>query len=95
MGCYDTVAARCPECGVEVFFQSKGGECLFREFDLSNAPEDVLSNVNRHSPVKCRNGHYCEIAFEEKTIIIPRIKTVSPVQPTTAPACNSEAEQQA
>lgn len=52
MSLYDTIFERCPNCGIDraLEFQSKGGECLMRNFTLDDAPEDVLSDVNRHSP---------------------------------------------
>jgi uncharacterized Zn finger protein len=65
MGCYDTVLVPCPKCGKVDFFQTKGGECLLREFKLEDAPQDVLSDVNRHAPYTCAD---CGTVFhvEEK-----------------------------
>ena len=60
MGCYDTVIVPCPKCGAEEQFQSKGGACLMREFTLADCPEDVFSDVNRHSPYVCGE---CGAAF--------------------------------
>jgi hypothetical protein len=48
MGMYDIVSVRCPACGRENYFQSKGGECSLATYRLEDAPEDVLSDVNRH-----------------------------------------------
>lgn len=53
MGCFDTVMVPCPKCGARSEFQSKGGDCILRTFDLENAPTDVLSDVNRHAPGRC------------------------------------------
>lgn len=53
MGCPDTVRVPCPTCNEISFFQSKGGQCLLRVFDLANAPADVLSDINRHAPYEC------------------------------------------
>lgn len=63
MGMYDTVLVPCPECGELEGFQSKGGECLLMEYTLGNAPLDVMSDVNRHSPHTCDK---CNIMFEVK-----------------------------
>ena len=55
MGMFDTVNVPCPKCGTFNEFQSKGGDCLLSTYTLENAPNDVLLDVNRHSPVTCRN----------------------------------------
>lgn len=54
MGCFDIVRVPCPECGLEAEFQSKGGDRSMSTYDLNSCPEDVLSDVNRHSPHTCR-----------------------------------------
>ncbi len=62
MGLFDSVWVECPNCGTTNEFQSKGSEdCYLRSFTLSNAPEDVLSDVNRHSPISCRK---CSTTYE-------------------------------
>jgi len=61
MGCPDTVIVRCPKCGEESYFQSKGGACLLRTFTLADCPDDVLSDVNRHAPNTCEK---CGTVFE-------------------------------
>lgn len=53
MGMYDTVNVPCPKCGTKQGFQSKSGPCLLEEYELNDAPEDVLENVNRHAPATC------------------------------------------
>jgi len=57
MGVYDTVVIPCPDCGELYYAQSKGSNnCSLRMFDLHNAPNDVMSDVNRHAPFKCECG---------------------------------------
>jgi len=56
MGMYDTVMVPCPKCGKEAQFQSKSGDCLLDVYDLSDCPDNVLANVNRHSPEECDCG---------------------------------------
>ena len=57
MGLYDSVMVKCPKCGEEKNeFQSKSGECLLDVYTLENCPNDVMVNVNRHSPCKCNCG---------------------------------------
>lgn len=53
MGCYDSVLLPCPKCGELYEAQSKSGDCTLRVFDFSNAPPDVMGNVNRHAPFTC------------------------------------------
>jgi predicted RNA-binding Zn-ribbon protein involved in translation (DUF1610 family) len=56
MGTPDSIKVPCPNCGKIEYFQSKGGEKLMANYTLKNAPKDVLSNINRHSPYKCKCG---------------------------------------
>lgn len=53
MGLFDSVMVPCPSCGTKEEFQSKSGPCLLDTFELEEAPEDVLLDVNRHSPITC------------------------------------------
>jgi len=54
MGVFDSVMAPCPECGTMNEFQSKGGDCILDRYQLHEAPDNVLADVNRH-PVSCLN----------------------------------------
>lgn len=54
MGVYDIVNVPCPSCGEKAEAQSKGGACELVTYELHKAPEDVLSDVNRHAPFDCR-----------------------------------------
>lgn len=73
MGCYDTVMVPCPKCGRKEAFQSKGGDCLLRDFDLDEAPADVLSDVNRHGPATCE---CCGTLFHVAVVFNPVAKSV-------------------
>jgi predicted RNA-binding Zn-ribbon protein involved in translation (DUF1610 family) len=53
MGMYDTVRVPCPQCGERAEFQSKGGDCKLETYTLEDAPDDVLLDANRHSPMRC------------------------------------------
>jgi len=64
MGIFDSVMVPCPKCGTRAEFQSKGSEDSYlRTFELHEAPDDVLSDVNRHAPARCEN---CGTMFEVK-----------------------------
>jgi len=60
MGVFDTVIVACPNCGKIHDFQSKGGYCLLNVYNLEDCPDDVMMDVNRHSPYECS----CGVLFE-------------------------------
>lgn len=66
MGCFDEVLVPCPRCKEIYTCQSKGGYCNFTSYSLDEAPQDVLSDVNRHAPFTCEN---CGCIFKVKTIV--------------------------
>jgi transcription elongation factor Elf1 len=53
MGKYDSVWIMCPKCNHENEFQSKSGDCDLTHYSIENAPDNVLININRHSPIEC------------------------------------------
>lgn len=61
MGMFDTILAKCPKCNENLGFQTKGGKCFLENYELDNAPDDAMSNVNRHSPLKCECGNKYEV----------------------------------
>ena len=93
MGCYDTVMVPCPHCGTRAGFQSKGGHCLLKSYNLEDAPPDVLSDVNRHSPVICeRCGSQFALAIKvfATPVIVPApepvvVSTTTITTATTTP----------
>lgn len=70
MGMYDSVMVNCPQCGKEHEFQSKSGECLLDVYTLKNCPDDVIANVNRHSPCKCDCGIEFEVDIENRKAVV-------------------------
>ena len=54
MGMFDTVTVPCPTCGERGEFQSKSGDCKLETYTLDDAPDDVLLDVNRLAPMRCR-----------------------------------------
>ncbi len=57
MGCFDTIIIPCPRCGEEYDAQSKSGECVLEDYALSDAPDDVMADANRHAPFVCVKCH--------------------------------------
>ena len=55
MGCYNTIIAKCPSCGAENEFQTKGGDCSMSNFPLKETPDDDMLDANRHAPCPCIN----------------------------------------
>ena len=54
MGLYDTVTIPCPTCGELYYAQSKGSnKCRMRDFEFSDTPNDVMSDINRYAPFEC------------------------------------------
>lgn len=70
MGMFDSVMVNCPKCGHEHEFQSKSGECILDVYTLDDCPNNVMVDVNRHSPYKCD----CGIQF---MVNVPRRAAVS------------------
>lgn len=73
MGMFDTVKVPCPVCNTIEDFQSKSGDCLLWEYELHDAPADVLMGVNRHSPYTCRS---CGTKFEVEVKFTASAKSV-------------------
>lgn len=73
MGMFDTVMAPCPECGERAEFQSKGGDCTLAMYLLEEAPADVLSDVNRHSPMTCKK---CSTVFSVEVHVTAHAVTI-------------------
>jgi hypothetical protein len=63
MGCFDSVWLECPNCGERVEAQSKGGACIQGDYTLHDAPDDVITDVNRHAPFRCECGQTFKVAF--------------------------------
>lgn len=74
MGMFDTIWVPCPTCGKKEGFQSKSGDCLLRDYELDEAPMNVLLDVNRHSPYQCTD---CNTVFEVKfSVVATNVKSV-------------------
>jgi len=70
MGMFDTVLVKCPKCGEEHEFQSKSGDCSLDVYTLENCPDDVLYNINRHSPYECECNNYLSVDTETRKVLI-------------------------
>ena len=70
MGVYDTIRGKCPTCDNILYFQSKSGPCQLEEYDIKEAPDDVMWNANRHCPIRCRAcglSVYVDVEIREAT----------------------------
>ena len=45
MGMFDSLIVRCPECGKNIEFQSKSGDCNLDEYRLDNCPAAILGSL--------------------------------------------------
>ena len=70
MGMYDSVIVNCPNCNEEHQFQTKSGQCLLDVYTLENCPDDVMVNVNRHSPCRCDCGSFFEVDKETRVAVL-------------------------
>jgi rubredoxin len=50
---FDTVMVACPVCGQRVSFNSHSGDCVSAVYDLEDAPDDVMYDVNLHFNHTC------------------------------------------
>ena len=72
MGMFDSVMVRCPICSGKIEFQSKAGACVLAEFDPTEAPEEIVADLDGEREV-CRNcGH--EIWLEKVTAPTLRVR---------------------
>jgi endogenous inhibitor of DNA gyrase (YacG/DUF329 family) len=65
MGVYDTVVARCPECGAPVSFQSKAGPCRLHTYRASEVPMAIAADIDG-------SAERCPDCYTAVTIRIPR-----------------------
>jgi len=84
MGVFDSVMVPCPKCGQREEFQSKSGPCALAVYNLEDAPDSVLMNINRHAPIACGK---CGAVFEVELGGEPPRRTM------TARSVQVEAEQ--
>lgn len=54
MGLFDTIILKCPNCKGILEFQSKGGECILKEYNEKNVSWNVMLAVNG-KVIKCEN----------------------------------------
>ena len=64
MGMFDSLIVRCPECGKNIEFQSKEGDCLLAEYRLDNCPTSILNSLANTSET-CECGK--EITLRVRT----------------------------
>jgi len=54
MGVFDSVMVPCAKCNNLLEFQSKGAmDPFMHTYNLENAPDDVMTDINRHAPIEC------------------------------------------
>lgn len=45
MGMFDSVIIYCPNCGTQIEFQSKAGDCNLRSYTLSDIPSTIAADL--------------------------------------------------
>lgn len=46
MGMFDRVWSKCPNCGNNIEFQSKAGDCSLHDYNLDTVPATVLGDLD-------------------------------------------------
>lgn len=73
MGMYDRVWAECPECGNQIEFQSKAGECVLADYSTNSVPPNIAEDIKNDSE-ECPCGYIVrfrdpEIDMVQMTVI--------------------------
>ena len=75
---FDMILVHCPSCDNAEAVKTKLGACEFNLYDLYEAPEKALFDVNKNSPFTCNNcGAIFTVAFNNG---IPFEKQIGKVQ---------------
>jgi len=53
MGLYNTIIIPCPRCGNDIECQTKSGACILETYQLQDAPDADIFDINRHAPFEC------------------------------------------
>ena len=72
MGCYNSILAKCKECGKTIEFQTKSGSCCQSEFNINDAPLQELQGVEGDL-LTCECGTNNKIVVREKIMHKARI----------------------
>lgn len=86
MGLFDRVYVDCPNCGNQVEFQSKGGECDLVNFSLDDAPIHVLMDMMNY-PQECECGTWLAVIDPRApaSFVRPEVKVARVKHPHHAP----------
>ena len=74
MGMFDTVWIKCPSCTEEIDVQSKTGDCFLDEYNLENAPLDVIVGTMHPTTCPCCGTTFI-VEFEPHPVVIVRKMT--------------------
>jgi len=75
MGMYDSVYVDCPNCGIELEFQSKTGECLLREYEISEVPTKIALELDGET-ITCYNCNKTSKLKIKKKVKVMKIKVI-------------------
>lgn len=70
MGVFDSVIARCPDCGGPIEYQSKAGDCLLREYSLWDVPAEIAADIDGDIG-RCPQGHVHRIRILLRNGCVP------------------------
>lgn len=55
MGLFDTIEVKCEICKENMYFQSKTGDKMLKNYLIENAPIELLYGVYHNTTCKCGN----------------------------------------
>jgi len=68
MGMFDSLIVKCPDCGEEVEFQSKAGECMLACYSLDDCPPGILGDLDNVSE-KCQCGKFVTLKVQIRATV--------------------------
>lgn len=64
MGMYDSVYARCDNCGTSLEFQSKAGDCILSQYTSDDVPIEIALDISGEEQ-QCDCGKFVRLNWPE------------------------------
>jgi len=76
MGVFDSVWAKCPNCGEPVEFQSKAADCVLADYELHSVPAAIAVDIDGETEVCKGCGTIVEIGYNGTSNVQMFVTTV-------------------
>ena len=73
MGMFDSLLVNCPQCGNQIEFQSKAGECSLAEYSIFNVPPEVALDCSKDVEICSKCGELVKLHVQSITTVQPFI----------------------